>query len=107
MRLSKRTLQMGTSLLAAVLVGYFLFETVEGKRGLVAEKKLQAEVRAEQEKLTRLKNENDALDHRIHLMRPGSLDPDLLDEESRKTLNYSKPGEVVILSPESPAPPPP
>ena len=32
-------------------------------------------------------------------MHPETLDPDLLDEESRKTLNYSKPGEIIILSP--------
>ena len=88
------------SVAAACVVGYFLYQTVEGKRGWLAKTQLQSEVAAAQEKLTTLQKEHEALEHRTHLMHPESLDPDLLDEESRKTLNYSKPGEIIILSPE-------
>ena len=97
--LSKRTWQMIASVIGACIVGYFLYHTVEGERGWVAQMHLQNEVDAAKETLAKLKQEHEALDHRVHLMRPESLDPDLLDEESRKTLNYSKPNEIVILSP--------
>ena len=61
--------------------------------------RLKNEVSAAQENLSQLQNEHQQLDHRIHLMRPESTDPDLLDEESRKTLDYTKPNEIIILTP--------
>ena len=96
---SKRIWQVLASVAGTCLVGYFLYHTVEGGHGWVAQMRLQNEVDAAQDKLNKLKAETMALEHRVHLMRPESLDPDLLDEESRKTLNYSKPGEIIILSP--------
>jgi len=97
--IAKRTSQMIASVAGACIVGYFLYHTVEGERGWVAQMHLQNEVVAAETKLAMLQKEHNALDHRVHLMRPESLDPDLLDEESRKTLNYSKPNEVIILTP--------
>ena len=99
MLVARRTWQMLASVAGACVVGYFLYHTVEGERGWVAEMHLQNQVNAAQDMLSNIKKEHDALDHRVQLMRPGSLDPDLLDEEARKTLDYSKPGEVIILSP--------
>ena len=99
--IAKRTWQMAASVVGACIVGYFLYHTVEGERGWVAQMRLQNQVETAQDTLARLQKENDALDHRVHLMRPETLDPDLLDEESRKTLNYSKPNEIIILSPDT------
>jgi cell division protein FtsB len=99
MKIAKRTWQMAASVIGACIVGYFLYHTIEGDRGWVAQVQLQNQVDAAHQKLVELQKEHDALEHRVHLMRPDSLDPDLLDEESRKTLNYTKPGEIVILSP--------
>jgi cell division protein FtsB len=91
---------MAASVIGACIVGYFLYHTVEGERGWVAQMHLQNETNAAEEALARLKTEREALEHRVHLMRPDSLDPDLLDEQARKTLGYTKPNEIVILTPE-------
>jgi cell division protein FtsB len=91
---------MVASAIGACVVGYFLYHTIEGEHGWVAEARLQTEVGTAQASLAKLQSEHEALEHRVHLMRPESLDPDLLDEESRKTLNYSKPNEIIILSPQ-------
>jgi len=99
--IAKRTWQMVASVIGACIVGYFLYHTIEGERGWVAQMHLQNQVDAAQDTLVRLRTEHESLDHRVHLMRPESLDPDLLDEESRKTLNFSKPNEIIILSPET------
>ena len=106
MILPKRTGQMLASVAAACVVAYFLYQTVEGKRGWVTQTHLQSEVDAAQAKLESLQKDHAALEHRTQLMHPESLDPDLLDEESRKTLNYSKPGEIIILSPPDKTKPP-
>lgn len=89
---------MIASVVGACIVGYFLYHTIEGERGWVAQMRLQNEVDTAKDTLTTLQKEHETLDHRVHLMRPETLDPDLLDEQARKTLNYSKPDEIVILS---------
>ena len=98
--MGKRAWQMLVSVIGTCIVGYFLYHTIEGERGWVAQMRLENQVDTAQDSLASLKKEHKELDHRVHLMRPESLDPDLLDEESRKALNYSKPNEIVILAPQ-------
>jgi cell division protein FtsB len=99
MSIAKRTWHVAASVALACIVCYFAYHTVEGERGWVAQMRLEGQVNAAQNTLDKLQMEHEELDHRVHLMRPETLDPDLLDEESRKTLNFSKPGEIIILSP--------
>jgi cell division protein FtsB len=95
--------RLGQILLVAAgvgLFGYFLFHTIEGDRGLLSMFHLQDEVNVAQGRLDGLQKQRSALEHRVKLMQPDNLDPDLLDEESRKMLGYSKPNEIVVLTPE-------
>ncbi len=82
-----------------MLVGYFLYHTIDGERGLFAMLRMQNEVKMAEKTLVRLQGERKELDHRTKLLKNDSLDPDLLDEKSRELLNYSKPNEIVILTP--------
>jgi cell division protein FtsB len=100
MNIAHRTAPAFATVALACIVGYFLYHTVEGERGWVAQMHLRNEVDVAGATLARLREERQELEHRVHLMRPESLDPDLLDEESRKTLNYSKPNEIIILAPQ-------
>ncbi|MDD3370731.1 MAG: septum formation initiator family protein [Alphaproteobacteria bacterium] len=97
-----RTWQVGLSIAGACIVGYFLYHTIEGERGWVAQMRLQNEIFDARENLLRLKRERHALERRVQRMKPEQLDPDLLDEQARKTLGYSKPNEIVILTPAPP-----
>ena len=97
--IAKRTWQTVLSVLAACIVGYFIYHTVQGDHGWMAMLRLKNQVATQQATLSQLQKQHQDLDHRIHLMRPDSLDPDLLDEQARKDLDYSKPGEVIILTP--------
>ena len=65
---------------------------------------LQNQVNQSQNNLSQLQQEHKELAHRVQLMRPGSLDPDLLDEKSREMLDYSKPNEIIILTPQDKTP---
>lgn len=98
--IAKRTLQTILSVLGACIVLYFLYHTIQGDHGWMAMLRLKNEVSTSQDNLSQLQKERQDLDHRVHMMRPESMDPDLLDEESRKTLNYTKPNEVIILTPQ-------
>jgi cell division protein FtsB len=98
----KRTWQVFASIVGACIVGYFLYHTVEGERGWVAQMKLQHETFMARERLAKLRGEREALERRVEMLRPEKVDPDLLGEEARKALNYSKPNEIIILTPPPP-----
>lgn len=83
-------------LLASLLVGYFAFYTFFGDRSLLRLMRLEAQIQSTQTKLDGVAAEHDALQSRVNRMKPDSLDPDLLDEQARRTLNYTQPGEIVI-----------
>ena len=95
----KRTLQTIASVAGACIVGYFLYHTVEGDHGWLAMLRLKGQVNSAQANLSELQAQHQELDHRVQLMRPGSLDPDLLDEKSREMLDYSKPNEIIVIVP--------
>jgi cell division protein FtsB len=82
--------------------GYFLYHLVEGDRGLTAWVRLNHEMRVAQAQLAKVDADRAALDHRVADMRPDHVDPDLLDEEIRRTLNYAAPDEIVIMQPAKP-----
>jgi cell division protein FtsB len=98
MLINKHTWRTVASALGVCMVGYFLYHTVQGDRGWLSMLRLQQQVNAEQDELSQLQKQHHELEHRVQLMRPDSLDPDLLDEKSRELLNYSKPDEIVILT---------
>ncbi len=83
-----------------MLVCYFMYHAVQGENGLFALREFDARadvLRAEAEKLSA---ERQKLSARVALLRPDNLDPDMLDEQARKTLGFIHPDEVVILSPD-------
>jgi cell division protein FtsB len=45
-----------------------------------------------------LRSERERLDKRVGLMRPDSIDPDMLDELARANLGFAKPGDLVITT---------
>jgi len=82
-----------------LILGYFAFHAVEGDFGLFALQKLkdrEASLLAELDKLTR---EKKRMEKRVALMRPESLDPDMIDEKARESLNMAHRDDRVILLP--------
>ena len=85
-------------LLAATL-GYFGYHIIQGERGVLAWLQLEKELRVAQANAAVLNQEKDQLEHRVGLLRPNSLDPDLLEERARVVLNYARDGEMLVLLP--------
>ena len=83
------------------VVGYFAYHAVEGDRGLTALVRLTDQVQIAKATAEELAVEREALERRVRLLRPGSLDPDLLEERARLILNLSRPGEIIIFDPEA------
>jgi len=85
------------------LTGYFAYHLVEGDRGLVAWVQLTEQIHAENANLEALKAERAAFDLKVANLRPDHIDPDLLDERVRNTLNLVAPDEIVIMQAPKPA----
>lgn len=80
-----------------LLLAYFGYHAVEGDYGHNALQKLKARQTDLAGELARLKEERQALDRRVALMRPESLDPDMIEERARRTLNVARANDIVIL----------
>jgi cell division protein FtsB len=84
---------------AIALTGYFAYHLVGGDRGLLAWLRLNRAIQAENDKLEGLRAKHAALDLKVKNLTPDHLDPDLLDERVRATLNLAAPNEIVVIPP--------
>jgi len=80
---------------------YFVFHSIYGSRGIIAYFKLQAELESSHKKLDQLRAERLEIENRTKLLRPGSLDRDMLDEKTRNVLGLSSPKEKVFKAKEN------
>jgi len=85
--------------LGLALTGYFAYHLFEGERGLRAWIRVAQDLRVAKETLSAVSAERVALDHKVAHMRPDHVDPDLLDAQTRRTLDVVAPNEIVILQP--------
>lgn len=82
---------------AILFFSYFAFHAFHGEYGMVG--RAQMEQRAAQlgETLDRLKVERVELEARTGLLRPHSLDQDLVDERARAVLSMVHPNDIVLM----------
>jgi cell division protein FtsB len=76
---------------------YFAYHAVHGDHGLYSSWRLQTRVetlRVERDELVAVRED---LEHKVGLMRPESIDPDMLDEQARATLNLAHPNDITIF----------
>lgn len=83
-------------LISAALTVYFGYFALYGRHGLVNYAKLQREAELRQADLDRIAAERSALERRVNLLKPESIDPDLLEERARDTLGLTGPNELVL-----------
>lgn len=79
------------------VVSYFIYHVIHGDRGLIAWRSLGQRVAIATVELSKIRDERKILEHRVELLRPESLDPDMLDEWSRRILNYGHRDETVLF----------
>ena len=80
-----------------MVIGYFAYHSLNGQYGLVSWLALEKRAIQLEGELSGIKSEREKLEYRVALLRPESLDPDLLEERARQTLGYARPNEVTIF----------
>lgn len=92
----QRLLEIVVPAIMISLLGYFTYHALQGQNGLLAYLRLDKELAIQERLVADVAAEREALEHRVHLMRPSSIDPDMLDEQVRAVLGYAREGEVII-----------
>ena len=85
------------TLLGVCAVVYFGYHALQGERGVMTLLQLERRVDQAAVDLRAVEAERDALERNVQLMRPTSLDRDMLEERARVVLNYTRPDEIVIM----------
>ncbi len=80
-----------------LVVAYFVWHGLHGQNGYWARASMDAQAQSLQEELDRLQAERRKLERHVALLRPESLDPDMLEERAREILNLAHPNDVVIM----------
>ncbi len=77
--------------------GFFFWHAINGDRGLKVSDEYEKSIAMLGKQLTATKAERVQWQHRIDLMRGDALDRDLLEEESRATLDRVGKNDLVIF----------
>lgn len=95
--LSVRLKQIVFPVVMVSLMVYFTYHIFQGQRGVIAWIQLDKKLKEQQLILDQLTAEKSALEKEAYLLRPDSLDLDLLVEKVRHSLNFAHPDEVSVM----------
>ena len=92
--------------LCLLIMGYFAYHAVEGDYGLFALGKLKERQALLEAELTTARAKREEMESHVSLMRPESLERDMIDERAREALNMADAKDLVIfLDPADRTPP--
>lgn len=91
------------SALIVFFVFYLAFHTINGDQGVYALWVQSHKMTMLKDQLAETRAERKGLEHRVALLRDTTLDPDLLDEQSRRFLGVSAPDEVIVYTNDTPS----
>lgn len=78
-------------------IAYFAYHAYNGDHGLNAKRNYEQEAAKLEAELATLKAQRRAIEHKVSLLDPRNLDPDLLDEEGRRQLDFVNAKDLVLL----------
>jgi cell division protein FtsB len=79
-----------------ILLGYFGWHAYLGPKGFAFRDRLNSQVAALHQDLDATSEKLAGLEKKVKLMRPESVDPDMLDELSRQKLELVRPVDIVV-----------
>ena len=75
---------------------YFCYHLIAGQRGYFSLLSLESQIEQASIDYTTLKQQREAVEKRVVMMRPGSIDRDLLEERARYVLGYKYADELIL-----------
>lgn len=81
------------------MLSFFHWHATKGPRSLENHARQVAQLETRQADLAKVRAKRDAIEARVKLMRPESVDPDMASELVRKSLGYEKNNSIVVNLP--------
>lgn len=101
--LKRRARHVVGPVLGCLLVGYFSYHAIEGDRGVRAYSKLDRDIAEAQATKDGVSAQRAALEARVAMLSPGSLDTDLLEERARIVLGFVPEDSLVVSTGQAPS----
>ena len=96
--MAMRRFDLAVTCVCCALLGYFAWHAFKGPRGYPYQQKLEQQQAMLQQKFETLREQRIRKDNKVALLRPESIDPDLLDEMARRSLEMARPGDVIAFT---------
>ena len=96
---SLRASQVFVPLMGAAIMTYFGYHAVQGDRGLIAWWNLRYEIDKADAQLSIVTAEKQALERRVSLLRPQSLDTDMLAERAQLMVGTIQGDDLIVPDP--------
>jgi cell division protein FtsB len=94
--MSRRGFDLIVCLGSLCLIGYLGWHAVNGERSFSQEARIATRIGTLGAELDEVRKRRIALDARVTLVRPESIDPDMLEELARTKLGFVHPDDIVI-----------
>jgi len=82
--------------ICAVATLYFAYYAIWGTRGVLELGRVDGKLAVQKARLAEVKDQRIRLQHRISLLEPGSVDPDMVEELARGQLQDGGPNQVAV-----------
>ncbi len=83
--------------ISIMVLSYFGYHSIHGGFGLKAQERMVLERADLQMRLETLRSQRKELEKRVALLKDGSIERDMLDEQARRALNKVRPDDLVIM----------
>ena len=87
---------LGSLTLLGTMASFFMFHTIAGERGILAQPELERKILIAEEQLALLQKHQSHLQQRISLMQNDAIDADMLAETARAELGLYTPNDVIV-----------
>jgi cell division protein FtsB len=77
--------------------GYLAYSAISGQFGIENRAQIIADIEVLDDKSSAIQAEIDAYKHRVQLMNPKHLDPDLITERARALLNMAHADDILVM----------
>jgi cell division protein FtsB len=78
------------------LIGYLVWHALHGQRSFLQAQRIAARIEVLEAERDQMRAQRVALDSRVALLRPESIDPDLVEELARAKLGFVHPSDIII-----------
>ncbi len=84
-------------LICSAIMLYYGYHAIYGAHGFITGVDFDKRISHKEQQLGELVSQRQEIEQRIELMKPGQVDPDILDERLRMLLGYGRTDEIVIF----------